>query len=148
MQETWDAGSIPRSGRSPGEEHGNPLQYTCLENPTDRGAWRALVLRVTKSWTWLKWLSTHVRPPDAFIKLLDSGFHCPLIKWVEPGTHWKYTASFGPYPFIDSKISTASLCSKSRFFISSWFIQTDVLYIYMYMYIYINIYIYIYIYIN
>ena len=34
-----DTGSIPRSGRSPGEEHGNPLQYSCLENPMDRGAW-------------------------------------------------------------------------------------------------------------
>ena len=36
-----DAGSIPVSGRSPGEEHGSPLQYSCLENPLDRGAWRA-----------------------------------------------------------------------------------------------------------
>ena len=34
-----DAGTIPESGRSPGEEHGNPLQYSYLENPTDRGAW-------------------------------------------------------------------------------------------------------------
>ena len=34
-----DMGSIPRSGRSPGEGHGNPLQYSCLENPMDRGAW-------------------------------------------------------------------------------------------------------------
>ena len=36
-----DPGSIPGSGRSPGERHGNPLQYSCLENPMDRGAWRA-----------------------------------------------------------------------------------------------------------
>ena len=36
-----DIGSIPESGKSPGEGHGNPLQYSCLENPTDRGAWRA-----------------------------------------------------------------------------------------------------------
>ena len=34
-----DSGSIPGSGRSPGEGHGNPLQYSCLKNPTDRGAW-------------------------------------------------------------------------------------------------------------
>ena len=34
-----DLGSIPHSGRSPGEGNGNPLQYSCLENPTDRGAW-------------------------------------------------------------------------------------------------------------
>ena len=36
-----DAGSIPGSGRSPGEGNGNPLQYSCLENPMDRGAWQA-----------------------------------------------------------------------------------------------------------
>ena len=46
-----DPGSIPGSGRSPGEENGNPLQYSCLENPMDRGAWRATVHRVAKSWT-------------------------------------------------------------------------------------------------
>ena len=41
--------SIPGSGRSPGEGNGNPLQYSCLENPMDRGAWRATVHRVAKS---------------------------------------------------------------------------------------------------
>ena len=46
-----DPGSIPGSGRSPGEGNGNPLQYSCLENPMDRGAWRATVPGVTKSWT-------------------------------------------------------------------------------------------------
>ena len=46
-------GSIPGWGRSPGEGHGNPLQYPCLEDPMDRGAWRATVLRVAKSKTGL-----------------------------------------------------------------------------------------------
>ena len=46
-----DVGSIPRSGRSPGKGHGNPLQYSCLENPTDTGAWQATVHRVVKSQT-------------------------------------------------------------------------------------------------
>ena len=46
-----DMGSIPGSGRSPGEENGNPLQYSCLENPMDREAWQATVHRVAKSWT-------------------------------------------------------------------------------------------------
>ena len=55
-----DRGSIPGSGRPPGGGHGNPLEYSCLENPTDRGAWRAMVHRVIKSWTQLKRLSTHV----------------------------------------------------------------------------------------
>ena len=38
-----DVSSIPGSGRSPGRKHGNPLQYSCLENPMDRGAWLAIV---------------------------------------------------------------------------------------------------------
>ena len=45
-----DLGSIPGSGRSPGEGNGNPLQYSCLENPMDRGAWQATVHGVIKSW--------------------------------------------------------------------------------------------------
>ena len=47
---TGDGGSVPGLGRSPGGGHGTPLQYSCLENPMDRGAWRA---------TRLKRLSTH-----------------------------------------------------------------------------------------
>ena len=46
-----NASSIPRSGRSPGEENGNPLQYSCLKNFMDRGAWWATVYGVAKSWT-------------------------------------------------------------------------------------------------
>ena len=46
-----DLGSIPGSGRSPGEGNGNPLQYSCLENPTDRGAWWTTVHGFTKSRT-------------------------------------------------------------------------------------------------
>ena len=49
--DTGDVGSIPRSGRSPEERHGNPLQYFCLENPMDRGAWRDTVYGVSKSRT-------------------------------------------------------------------------------------------------
>ena len=44
-----DAGSIPRSGRSPGEGHGSPLRYSCLENPMDGGAWRTMVHGVSES---------------------------------------------------------------------------------------------------
>ena len=46
-------------GRCPGPVHGNPLQYSCLENPLDRGAWQAIVHRVAKRQTRLKWLITH-----------------------------------------------------------------------------------------
>ena len=48
-----DLGSIPGLGRSPGGGHGNLLQYSCLENPNGKGAWKATVCGVTKSWTWL-----------------------------------------------------------------------------------------------
>ena len=49
-----DLGLIPGSGRSPGGGHGNPLLYSCLENPMDRGAWQETVHMVTKSQTQLK----------------------------------------------------------------------------------------------
>ena len=49
--DTRDAGSIPESGRSPGGGRGSPLQYSCLENPMDRGAWRATVHGVAESQT-------------------------------------------------------------------------------------------------
>ena len=49
--DTGDMSFIPESERSPGEGNGNPLQYSCLENPMDRGAWRATVHGVAKSWT-------------------------------------------------------------------------------------------------
>ena len=60
-------GSIPGSGRPPAEGHVNPLWYSCLENPMDRETWRAIVHKMAKSWTWLKWLNkqqthTHTLP--------------------------------------------------------------------------------------
>ena len=48
-----DAGSVPEVGRSPGERHGNPLQYSYLENPMDRRAWQATVHGITKNQTQL-----------------------------------------------------------------------------------------------
>ena len=51
--DTEVSGSIPGSGRSPGEGNGNPLQYSCLGNPMDRGAWRTIVLGAVESGTWL-----------------------------------------------------------------------------------------------
>ena len=54
-----DAGSVPGSGRSPGGEHGNPLLYSCLENPMDRGAWWASVHGVAES-DMTEQLSTHI----------------------------------------------------------------------------------------
>ena len=64
-----DPCSIPGSGRSPGGGHGNPLQYPCLENPMDTGAWGATVHGVTKSQTRLKGLSMHAG--TTFLKFCD-----------------------------------------------------------------------------
>ena len=68
-----DLSSIPRLGRSPGEGNGNPLQYSCLENPMDRGAWWAIVHRVTKSQTRLsEFTSLHMYQTSDFIGLEKS----------------------------------------------------------------------------
>ena len=73
-------GSIPGSGRYPGEGNGNPLQYSCLENPMDRGAWWATAHGVMKSWTRLSDftftfydLGVGTEPPVAPKTLQDSG---------------------------------------------------------------------------
>ena len=54
-----DVGSIPGLGRSPGGVHGNPLLYSCLENPTDRRTWQATIHSITHSRTQLNQVSTH-----------------------------------------------------------------------------------------
>jgi len=54
-----DVVSIPGLGRCPGGGNGNPLQYSCLENPMNRGTWQATVLRITRSQTQLKQLNMH-----------------------------------------------------------------------------------------
>ena len=56
-----DTGLIRGSRRSPGGGHGNPLQYSCLENSMDRGAWQATIHKVIKSKTQLKQLTMHTR---------------------------------------------------------------------------------------
>ena len=74
-ESAWNAGnarnigSFPGSGRPPAEGHVNPLLYSCLENPMDRETWRAIVHKIAKSWTWLKWLNkqhTHTHTYSAF----------------------------------------------------------------------------------
>ena len=73
------SGSIPRLGRSPGVGNGNPLQYSCLENPMDRGAWRATVHGASKSWTQLSDSHTHTL---AFLILLSNEKHIfPFLSW-------------------------------------------------------------------
>ena len=84
-----DAGLIPESERSPGEGNGNPLQYSCLENPTDRGAWWATVHGDSRSRTWLSthtldiWLkvSTLAQIPNMSRYLLNSSFENVKISY-------------------------------------------------------------------
>ena len=66
-----DSGSLPEWGRLPGGGHGNPFQYSCLENPMDRGAWWATVHKTAKSWTRLKQLSMHASTMDSSGTLLQ-----------------------------------------------------------------------------
>ena len=76
-----DLGSTPRSGRSPGEGNGYPVQYSCLENSLDRGAWQAMVHGVANSQTRLKRLSTAHSTQHTFFKLtvvLQQQHNCKL----------------------------------------------------------------------
>ena len=75
-----DTSSVPGLGRSLGGGHGNPLQRACLENPMDRGAWRATVHRVAQSQTWLKQLSMH-----AVMRIRTHCMHCPGPQLVTSG---------------------------------------------------------------
>ena len=68
-----EKGSIPGLGRTPGEGNDNPLQYSCLDNPMDRGAWWATVHSVAKSQTPLKQLSTCV-PGDVWMTVCFGAF--------------------------------------------------------------------------
>ena len=75
---TGDASSITGLGRSPGEEHGNPLQYSCLENPMDKGARWATVHRVTKSQIRMKRPSTHTH----IVALECLVNYCGTMMWI------------------------------------------------------------------
>ena len=108
---TGDAGSIPGWGRSPGGGNGNPLQYSCLENPMDRGAWWATVHGVAKSWAQLSdwaracththtchfshWLHYHPllsRPLRYFSSLQESSF-CAAVNSQPQGPVYRTNKS-------------------------------------------------------
>ena len=97
----WDirnVGSVPGSEGSPGGGHGNPPQYSLLENPMDRGSWQAAVHRVTNSWTQLKWFSTaHICIQRSRLALYKdiNGYKIP---WLEAS----YVLSFQLFPIFCS----------------------------------------------
>ena len=87
-----DMGSIPVSGRSPGGGHGNPLQYSYLGSPMDRGAWQTTVHRVKKRIK-LKWLSTqHKYRASQGVQVLNTHTHThththPVCQWSRHKSH-------------------------------------------------------------
>ena len=88
--DTGDTSSIHGSGKSPGGGHGNPLQYSCLENAMGRGAWWATVRRVAKSQTLLKRLNTHTH---TYIKHIPTQMPALFLVAVEKlllKAIWKY----------------------------------------------------------
>ena len=78
-----DLGSNPGSGRSPGEGNGNPLQYSCLENPMDGGAWKAAVHGVARSRTQLRdfTFTFHFHALEE-----ERATHSSVLAWRIPGT--------------------------------------------------------------
>ena len=85
-----DTGSIPGWGRSPGGGHGHPLQYSCLETTMDRRAWRIMVHRVTKVWTWLKWVTCtqKYKQRRKHFCLLLSSIRMKVATWCSPDQQW------------------------------------------------------------
>ena len=93
-----DVGSIPGSGRFPGGGHGNPLQYSCLENLMDRAVWQATVHSVVKSRTQLKQLGMHVCMQSIFnfLRNHQTAFHnsCTILHF----NHHCMSVSPSPHP--------------------------------------------------
>ena len=118
-ESTCNAGnlvSVPELGSYPGGGHGNPLQYSCLENPMDRGAWWAIVHRVTKGQTQLKWLHVHAlaRQDVETYRPLFSLTNMPWIPISCQAVCWGLKAFLSRVLFI----SDPSL--KAAYFSSSW----------------------------
>ena len=100
---TGDTGSIPGSDRLPGGGHGNPLQYSCLGNPVDRGAWWATAHGVTKSQTRLKRFSTRAHRMTTDIQIFSYDrrkFSFLLLDYSSVlEVVWLYYTVKGPNPY-------------------------------------------------
>ena len=84
--DTRDVGSIPERGRFPGEGHGNSLQYSCLENPMDRGVWWTAVHRVAKSWTQLKYIMRNAGLEEAQAGIKITGRNINNLRYADDTT--------------------------------------------------------------
>ena len=109
-------GRIPGLGRSPAGGHGNPLQYSCLENPMDWEAWRATVCGVAKSQTWLKWLSMRACGQEGLPSLVP---YCGQdLKRDSRSEHLRAKASYRVSP--DSKGKFAVMLQRMRGHRKAW----------------------------
>ena len=104
-----DMGSIPGWGRSPGEAHGNPSQYSCLENPMNRGAWWTTVYIVWNSHTWLKGLSMQAQIKFSILFFSDIG-HIHMFKG-----HVLVVAILGNSGVSGRKAEDTETCWKGRY---------------------------------
>ena len=124
-----ELGSIPGSGRSPGGGHVSPLQFSCLENPMDREAWRAAVHKAAESRTWLKWLSRHTEAVSILWKLINGnltktesgGFKrsilMPVPLWVHTAPDRKKRSSHLPQQMT---LLDSHQLKKEKFFLFAW----------------------------
>ena len=103
---TGDVGSISGLGRSPGTGSGNPLQYSCLKNPTDRGAWRVTGHRVTKRWMWL---SAHTHNSARHWRE-SPGAARPLLEGIKPTR----VTGAGDRPVPKLALPLPHLCMRSK----------------------------------
>ena len=103
-----DPGLITESGTSPRERNGNPLQYSCLGNPMDRGAWRATVYGVTKNRTWL---STHACLLfRSYTRAREHESESELIKWMILGDSMIRGLLFAPQLKIGVLLNPLVFC--------------------------------------
>ena len=100
-----DLGSIPRFGRSPGEENGYPHQYSCLKNSMDRGVWRASVHGVAKSWTWLR----------------HEHFHFSCIQYINSTiTLWVKIPLLSPLKYTMDAMDSVQFISFTQLCLTLW----------------------------
>ena len=109
---TGDMGSIPGSGRSPGGGCGSLIQYSCLENPMNRGAWRATVHGIAKSHTRLKKFTSHETGglPFLSVRSFDSMFQLIKLKTGFPCTFTELS------PLVSLRHGLFSVCTRGSVF--------------------------------
>ena len=128
--DTRDIGSIPGWGKPPGEEHGNPLQYSCLKNPMDRGAWRASVHEVAKSWTRLSTYIINLNSAVIYSWLCQSGTQANFVGLTNKldlrMCSWNGTCSYAGTYFI---MSLVSYCCSNKLSQTLWLKITLIYYL-------------------